>query len=115
MFRMALSISAALLTSFAIAPANAGQFASTTSCVGGYDAFNCITMWGPAGDPYIRSVPGPISATPQPELVERHRKWIARCRPVMTQDRYGVSRYHYAAPGCEFGVFDAGVGASSRR
>jgi Domain of unknown function (DUF6894) len=34
---------------------------------------------------------------------ERERDWIARCRPVIRQDRYGVGRYHYSAPGCEFG------------
>ena len=25
-------------------------------------------------------------------------------RPVVHQDPYGVPRYEYAAPGCEFGV-----------
>jgi hypothetical protein len=34
---------------------------------------------------------------------QRERDWIARCRPLIRQDRYGVSRYRYVAPGCEFG------------
>jgi hypothetical protein len=46
--RTALSMSAALLP--------AGQFASPTSWR--IRRFNCCTMWGPAGDPYIRDVPG---------------------------------------------------------
>ena len=37
-------------------------------------------------------------------LATRDHKWLARCRPVIERDRYGVARYHYAAPGCEFGV-----------
>ena len=39
------------------------------------------------------------------ESAERERQWEARCRPVVKQDQYGVSRYQYAAPGCEFGRF----------
>ena len=37
-------------------------------------------------------------------LATRDHKWLARCRPVIERDRYGVARYYYAAPGCEFGV-----------
>jgi hypothetical protein len=112
--RMSFAVPAALAISFALGPARAGPIDSTTSCVGGYGVFSCSTTWGKAGDPYIRSVPSSISAEQSPELVERDRKWIARCRPVIVHDRYGVSRYHYAAPGCEFGVIDAGAGAASQ-
>jgi hypothetical protein len=38
--------------------------------------------------------------------MERDRKWMDRCKPVIRQDAYGVGRYHYAAPGCEFGKTD---------
>ncbi len=34
---------------------------------------------------------------------ERERDWSTRCRPIIRQDRNGVGRYHYGAPGCEFG------------
>lgn len=34
---------------------------------------------------------------------ERERKWVERCKPVVRQDAYGVSRYVYAARGCEYG------------
>jgi len=34
---------------------------------------------------------------------ERERLWVKHCDPQIDFDRYGVARYHYAAPGCEFG------------
>ncbi len=110
--RMALALPLALVMSFAPGLVRAGPATSTTSCVGGYDAFSCTTIWGQAGDPYIRTLPGPVSAQGQAELMERDRKWVARCHPVIRQDRYGVSHYQYAAPGCEFGVIEAGVDAA---
>lgn len=30
--------------------------------------------------------------------------WEERCKPVIKKDRYGVRRYSYAKPGCEFGA-----------
>jgi hypothetical protein len=101
-----LSISGTMAL-LATGPALAGSFERTTSCVGDYDAFSCSTIWRPAGDPYIRTVPRPATAQERAELVERNRKWIARCRPVIKQDRYSVARHHYAAPGCEFGVIES--------
>jgi hypothetical protein len=46
----------------------------------------------------------PFDDADNKRAVKRDRRWVARCRPVVRQDRYGVSRYHYAAPGCMFGV-----------
>ncbi len=76
---------------------------SETSCLGGWTDFNCVTRWGPGGDPYVRTVPQAVGAE-KARVSARERPWLARCRPVMTHDSYGVARYHYAAPGCEFGV-----------
>jgi hypothetical protein len=73
-------------------------------CVGGGGALNCVVRWGEAGDPYIRTVPPPADETERTRAAERDRKWEQRCKPVITQDRFGVPRYQYAAPGCEFGV-----------
>jgi hypothetical protein len=75
-------------------------------CVGGQGAVNCVVRVGPAGDPYVRTVPQPVGEEAKGQLSERDRRWMDRCRPVITQDRYGVPRYHYAAPGCEFGVIE---------
>jgi len=71
---------------------------SETTCLDTWQDFNCVTRWGPPGDPYVRLVPehGTNKA--------RDRRWLARCRPVIEYDHYGVARYHYSVPGCEFGV-----------
>ena len=79
---------------------------SSTSCVGGFTTFNCVTRWGPAGDPYVRVVPRPVDEAEKARLVARDRKWLERCNPIVERDRYGVGRLRYAAPGCEFGVGD---------
>jgi hypothetical protein len=97
--KVALSILAALVVSFASRPAFTDSFQRSTSCIWGYGAFFCTT-WGTASDPYIRRVPSSVGAE------ERNRKWVADCHPKIFRDRYGVGRYHYAAPQCEFGVAD---------
>jgi hypothetical protein len=74
------------------------------SCVGGFTSFNCVTRWGPAGDPYVRVVPRPVDEAEKARLVACDRKWLERCNPIVERDRYGVGRLRYAAPGCEFGV-----------
>jgi hypothetical protein len=71
---------------------------------GGGGSLNCVVRWGGAGDPYIRTVPQPVDEIERTHAAERDRKWEARCKPTIAQDRYGVPRYQYAAPGCEFGV-----------
>jgi hypothetical protein len=73
-------------------------------CVGGSGSLNCVVRWGEAGDPYIRVVPQPVTADERAQSEQRDHKWEQRCRPVIAQDRYGVARYQYSAPGCEFGV-----------
>jgi hypothetical protein len=84
--------------------AHAGSVDSQ-SCVGGPRSFNCVGQWAPAaGDPYVRIVPDPVDEAQRAQMARRDRKWLARCRPVVERDDYGVARYHYAAQGCEFGV-----------
>ncbi len=73
-------------------------------CIGGGSSLNCIVRWGEARDPYIRTVPPAADEIERTHAAERDRKWEARCKPTIAQDRYGVPRYQYAAPGCEFGV-----------
>jgi hypothetical protein len=75
-------------------------------CIGGWTTFNCVSRWGEAGDPYVREVPQPSSDADKARAKERDKRWVDRCRPYITQDRYGVARYHYAEPGCEFGIGD---------
>jgi hypothetical protein len=90
-----------LATSVPFDPANADGI-DVMSCVGSFGSFSCVERWGPAGDPLVRHRP---DLQQDAESAERERKWAARCRPVVKQDQYGVGRYRYAAPGCEFGKF----------
>ena len=73
------------------------------SCVRSAGSVSCAARWGAAGDPYIRGVAGPRNAQEEADTAERERKWMARCRPIVQQDQFGVGRYYYAAPGCEVG------------
>jgi hypothetical protein len=90
-----------LLVATAPAPA---QGITSGGCIGGRNSFNCVTLWGGAGDPYIRIVPPPRDAAAAALAQERERRWVDRCRPIIEPDVFGVPRYRYAAPGCEFGV-----------
>ena len=103
--RLAACIGAALVLALttSIAAAQAGEI-STTNCVGKHGSFNCATEWRRAVDPNVRIMPEPLDAAERARIIAADRKWIARCRPVKTTDMYGVARYRYAAPGCEYGV-----------
>lgn len=74
-------------------------------CVGTRYSITCVTRWGGYSDPYIRLVPQQTEAE-KAHGAEHDRKWHAHCKPVVVQDPYGVPRYEYAAPGCEFGVVE---------
>ena len=73
------------------------------SCVRTWHAGNCAMLWA-HGDPFIRKVPQPRDAAERARAKDEDRRWVERCRPTIHPDRYGVPRYHYARPGCEFGV-----------
>jgi hypothetical protein len=75
-------------------------------CVGARGSINCVVRVGPAGDTYIRLVPQPETEAEKAHAAERDHRWLERCRPIVAQDRFGVPRYHYSAPGCEFGVIE---------
>jgi hypothetical protein len=71
-----------------------------TSCVASGGLFSCVTNWHKS---YDDTRPRQKTEQELAESAERDRRWVARCRPIIRQDRYGVDRYEYAAPGCEFG------------
>jgi hypothetical protein len=101
---IATGVVALVLLAAPITSAQAGGI-RTTNCVGAWWWWNsaCTTQWGEATDPYVRTVPAARNQAEDSELAERDRKWVARCRPVLRPDQNGVERYHYAAPGCEYG------------
>ena len=98
-------VAASALTIVTPTTANA-DWVKIDSCVGGWGSFSCIRREGPAGDPYVRTVPQPDNETDKERAAARDRRWIERCHPTIAQDRYGVPRYRYAAAGCEFGVIE---------
>jgi hypothetical protein len=73
-------------------------------CVGGWRGFNCAEQSGVAGHPYIRTVPEPIGQGEKAQAAGRERRWLIRCHPMVERDEYGVARYQYVAPGCEYGI-----------
>ena len=93
---------ALLATPIGFAPAHADG-TGAASCVGSYGSVACAGYWGPRVDTHIRRYAAPKDEQLEKEAAARERQWVARCRPVLKQDRYGVSRYEYTAPGCEFG------------
>jgi hypothetical protein len=88
----------------AAAQAQEAPMLESGGCVGTWSSINCVRRWGPAGDPYLRQVPQPLDAAAIARAEARERRWAERCHPVIALDPYGVSRYRYAQPGCEFGV-----------
>ena len=92
---------ALLATSVPLAPAKASG-TDVTNCIRSFGEYSCVESWNSTGDPSARRAPDPQE---EAESAERERQWEARCHPVVREDQYGVARYQYAAPGCEFGKF----------
>jgi hypothetical protein len=85
-----------------LAPARADGVLAGSCLRGG--AFACSGFWRDRiANPHLIYVPPPGSEEDAEAAAERERRWVAYCRPIIRQDRYGVGRYHYAAPGCEYG------------
>ena len=92
---------ALLGSSLPVESANASGV-DTTNCVRSFGEFSCVERWDWTDEP---SAPQRRDPQEEAESAERERQWEARCHPVVKQDQYGVGRYQYAAPGCEFGRF----------
>ncbi len=75
----------------------------TGSCVFSAGTAHCVRQYryNDPGNSGIKQYAEPAEEVAQAR--EREKAWEARCRPVLRQDYYGVSRYVYAAPGCEYG------------
>jgi hypothetical protein len=76
---------------------------SASSSTSGTSSDSCVEIRRELTNPYVIQVQPPQSAEDIRAANERERLWRARCRPVVTQDREGVSRYAYSAPGCDSG------------
>jgi hypothetical protein len=64
---------------------------------------SCVEIRRELTDPYVIHIQGPQSPEERAEATEQDRLWQARCRPTLQQDMFGINRYSYAAPGCEYG------------
>ena len=64
---------------------------------------SCVEIRRELTNPYVIRVQAPQSPEDLAEANEQDRLWQARCRPTLQQDMLGIDRYHYAAPGCEYG------------
>ena len=64
-----------------------------------------VCQWGDGSlpDPHIIHVPQPTSAADIEAQQRRIKEWEVECGVKYVRDQYGVMRYTYNAPGCEFG------------
>jgi hypothetical protein len=107
---------AAAVAAIAVLPASPAQAGSVVSAScsggytrgsdGGYGSGRCVVLRGRLVNPYVIEVPPPRSEKEIADAAERDRLWQARCKPVIRQDHYGVRRYHYAVPDCEYGKYE---------
>jgi hypothetical protein len=97
------ALALSLMSSANVRPARA-EGVWLGSCVGTWHAGNCTMLWAPFRNPYVRQVPQPRNAAERARARAEDERWVDRCRPTIHPDRYGVNRYHYTRPGCEFGV-----------
>jgi hypothetical protein len=76
----------------------------TSSCIYSYGLVSCVQQYryGDRGSNGIIQVKPPSEAG-LAEARERDTHCRSRCQPQLRPDRYGVGRYVYAAPGCEYG------------
>lgn len=86
--------------SLAMAKAKAGDSMSL-SCVGGGGAVSCTVTRGGFGPAHVIKV----SPATDPDSERRDRQWWKLCSPKVVLDRFGVRRYAYTKPGCEYGRY----------
>jgi hypothetical protein len=84
------------------APAQADGWRNT-ACLRTAGAAMCTTQWRHIAGASSQYLPWHVDLRETAASAERERRWLARCRPVAKEDSLGVSRYQYAAAGCEFG------------
>ena len=103
-----LAALALLVLSMMSAPARSQPAGvSTYNCYGTRNMTSCVETYRKgAFNPHVISIPGPQSDEERKATEARDRRWAERCRPMVRQDRYGVPRYSYGSPGCEYGRLD---------
>jgi hypothetical protein len=77
---------------------------SETGARTAYNSTSCVEVRHELVNPFVTPIPRVQGENREAE--NRERLWRAHCKPVLRTDRYGVDRYSYAAPGCEFGKYE---------
>ncbi len=75
-----------------------GYLLGTRSCIS--------TFRGGWRNPHVIAVPAAQTPEERAAADARDRRWVERCRPVSQRDGFGMQRYRYSQPGCEFGALD---------
>ena len=100
MLRIALAVVAATVAASLVTSA---QAQTQTSCkrnfMGGGSTCTTATMQMPTPTPALNMTHQEFVSQ-----ADRIAKWEEACRPKLTRDKYGVSRYSYAHPDCEHGL-----------
>lgn len=98
----------ALAAAFALNPSPAAAQSGQFTCTRGPGGMSCAGSLGSGRGtfPQIVHIAAPTDAEEIRRSAARMARWRARCRPVFREDRYGVKRAHYAAPGCDLGKID---------
>ena len=100
MLRIAL---VAVAVTVAASLATSAQAQTQTNCkrnaVGGGETCTTATMQMPTPTPQLG-----MTHKDFVDQADRIAKWEAACKPKLSRDKYGVSRYSYAHPDCEHGL-----------
>jgi hypothetical protein len=89
---------------FSSAPTIQAAAGNSVSCIQSGGSVTCVASSGyPNGIASVLHIEAAERLADKADSAAHEWKWMARCRPALRQDKYGVSRYHYSAPGCEFG------------
>ena len=98
---------ALLLGALLLAPLTSAQAQSAAlTCLRSGGAVSCVGRIGPGSFPQVVHLREPLGEREMAEAAARDRRWLARCEPIIRQDRNGVRRYLYAAPDCDVGRFE---------
>jgi hypothetical protein len=90
----------------AMLPAHAAVLALPTSNSGWSACGYGVCQWGEGSVPIfprIIQVPQPTSPAEIDARDQRIKLWEVECDVKYVRDRYGVMRYIYSTPGCEYG------------
>ena len=79
----------------------------TMNCYGTRNMRSCVATYRSGRfNPQCDQRAGAAKPEEREAAEARDRRWVERCRPLIRQDRFGMPRYSYGAPGCEFGRLD---------